>query len=211
MAHNYTMRIRGWVLIFVLTAALLLCSLPAALAASGEDVILVTIDNCSADSDYMLLLVEPGTSASSIGENNLLFADQVTSSGSTIRAAVVLPSFAACDVYAGGEFSNGAASPRKVASYNAGRLPTSTAEIEESAFENTAFTHMFLSNRVTVIGRRAFADCSDLVYVYIPSSVTQIDSSAFAGSTHVTIGCQAGSEAYDFAVNSGLPYVIVSP
>ena len=211
MKTNSMNHTRKTAILLILAAALLLMCLPSALAVSGDDMIIVTVDKCKAGSDYMLLLVKPGTSASGIGESSLLFADQLTASGSTIRAAVVLPDFSACDVYAAGDFSNAAASPRKVTSYTANRLPQQTAVIDDAAFENTAFTHIYLGGSLTSIGSRAFAACANLLYVYIPAGVKTIDSTAFANSPNVTIGCPRGSAACEFAIQNGVPYVIVNP
>ena len=199
--------------LFLILAAVIMLSacLSSALAVSGDDVLGVTVDNCTAGTEYLLMLVKSGTAASAIGESNLLFVDQITAQGGTIRAVVVYPSFSACDVYAGGTFSDGASSPRKVASYHAGRIPQGTVRIEDGAFENVAFTHIYLSDRTTAIGNRAFAACGSLAYIYIPDSVTEIADSAFTGSPKVTIGCQAGSKAYQFATQKGLPYLIVNP
>ncbi|MCR5305761.1 MAG: leucine-rich repeat domain-containing protein [Oscillospiraceae bacterium] len=211
MGHSSIGIICRRTVVLMLTTALLLCScMPAAFAASGDDVLVVTIDECVANNSYMLLIVKPGTPAASIGEKTILYADQITASGGTIRAAIVFPDFSACDVFAGGDFANGTASPRKVASYKAGRTPTSTAVIEDGAFENTGFTHIYLSSRTESIGSRAFAACSSLVYIYIPASVTEIDGTAFSGSGNVTIGCQAGSAAYSFAVANSIDYVVVN-
>lgn len=197
--------------LIILTTAFLLCAgATSALAVSGDDVIGVTVNNCTADNDYLLMLVKSGTAASSISESNLLFVDQITASGSTIRAAVVYPNFSSCDVFAAGTFSDGAASPRKIAGYHSARIPEETVRIEDAAFENVAFTHIYLSDRTTAIGARAFAACDELVYIYIPASVTEIADSAFTGSTHVTVACPAGSKAEQFAKSKGLPTITVN-
>ena len=204
-------RFSGKPLALAVTAALLLClTASSALAVTPQDVISITVDHCEAGGEYMLLLVTPGTKASSIGGSNLLFADQYTASGTSIRAAVVYPGFTACDAYAGGTFSNGAASPRKLGSFQAARMPEQATEIEDSAFESVAFTHVFLGGSVTSIGSRAFAACSGLVYIYIPESVTHIEADAFAGSAKVTIGCKSGSDAHDFALSNSIPFVLVN-
>ena len=47
-----TIRTRNRILVLALTAALMLCAcLPSAMAVSGDDMLLVTIDNCTAGQD----------------------------------------------------------------------------------------------------------------------------------------------------------------
>ena len=66
---------------------------------------------------------------------------------------------------------------------------------------------------VTSIGEEAFAGCSDLTSLSIPSSVTRIGSSAFrtcSGLTSLTIGNSVTSiGAYAFAACSGLTSITV--
>ena len=62
---------------------------------------------------------------------------------------------------------------------------------------------------MTAIESRAFADCSMLVYIEIPESVTDIADDAFSGSDNVTIGCKQGSAAFKFAEKYGIPYRII--
>ena len=60
-------------------------------------------------------------------------------------------------------------------------LPTSIKAIGEEAFANTSCQMVTIPDGCEAIGRRAFADCDDLKYVLIPSSVTSIADDAFAG------------------------------
>ena len=67
------------------------------------------------------------------------------------------------------------------------RLPVNIQVIEEEAFEHGAFEAVIISEGCTVIGSRAFANCTNLVYVRIPASVTSIADDAFAGCIQVVI------------------------
>ncbi|MBQ7580228.1 MAG: leucine-rich repeat protein [Clostridia bacterium] len=57
---------------------------------------------------------------------------------------------------------------------------------------------------VTSIGAYAFASCTSLQTIEIPSSVTSIGEKAFSGSNNVTIKCEAGSYAEQYAKEQGL-------
>lgn len=195
----------------IFTLALLLCALlPAngALADAG-DVFYISVDACEPGSEYLLMLCEEGVNVRSIAASDILFIDQMTAdSYGRIEAAIVFPDFTTCVGVAGGVFTDGSASPRTLGSYTAARLPGRLDAIGEEAFSGTQFTHVYLSEYVTAIGPRAFANCGALKYVYIPASVTNISETAFAGTAGVTIGCEAGSTAYDYALEMGIPTVL---
>ncbi len=53
--------------------------------------------------------------------------------------------------------------------------------IEEEAYANTDIEIAVIPEGCTYIGRRAFADCANLMAVYIPKSVKEIGEDAFAG------------------------------
>ena len=200
---RYVKRILG----FALVLAVLMTA--AALAASPEDVVLVTVNGCISGNDYILLLLKPGTNTASIGDSDILFADQITAGGSSLEIAVVYPNFQACDIVAGGKFSNSSSSPVRVGTYKAARLPNQLKAIEEDAFANTRFTHVYLGNGVTAIGARAFANCGKLAYIYIPESVSSISGDAFSGDSNLVIGCASGSVAHTFAMNKGIRFILV--
>lgn len=61
---------------------------------------------------------------------------------------------------------------------------------------------------VTEIGDKAFANREDLISVKIPDSVTKIADNAFEGSTNVTIICNSGSKAEEFAKNKDMNYIL---
>ena len=60
-------------------------------------------------------------------------------------------------------------------------LPSSIEAIGEEAFANTSCQMVTIPDGCKSIGNRAFADCDDLKYVIIPSSVTNIADDAFEG------------------------------
>jgi len=66
-------------------------------------------------------------------------------------------------------------------------LPSMLKEIEEEGFMGITAQAVIIPDGCTKIGSRAFADCPNLVYVYIPASVTSIAEDAFAGSGQVEI------------------------
>ena len=88
-------------------------------------------------------------------------------------------------------------------------LPASLTVIEEEAFAGGKFRFVKLSENTRSIGRRAFAGCRPLTYIYIPASTTSIDPTAFSGSP-VTILGQSGSAAEAFAQNNHISFIAVS-
>ena len=78
-------------------------------------------------------------------------------------------------------------------------LPASLKIVEEEAFAGGAFTYVKLPNTTQEIHRRAFTDCPNLKYVYIPENTTRIDSSAFASAEGMTIIGAEGSYAEFYA------------
>ena len=191
----------------VLVLALLL-SIGAQVAGSADarDCAVFKVDACVAGNDYAFFLTKHGASPSSLSGADLYYIDQLNADGANMLVAVVLPGFTTCDAYASGTFSNDAASPRKLGSYVASSTPDQLEDIPESAFEGSAFTHMILGNKVKTIGSRAFANCTALAYIYVPSSVQTIAADAFSGSSKVIIGCISGSAAETFAKNNNIPY-----
>lgn len=87
------------------------------------------------------------------------------------------------------------------------RLPSSLKTIGAEAFCGGAFRYPLLPDGVTSIGKRAFADCPNLSYIYIPASVKSIDSTAFAGVSDLNILGAAGSYAERFAAKYGFHFI----
>ena len=81
-------------------------------------------------------------------------------------------------------------------------------EICEEAFCGNPSVSIYLQDRVTAIGERAFADCVNLRSVRIPSSVVMIADNAFEGcSTALIIYGDYGSEAQRFAEKMGFSFM----
>ena len=80
-------------------------------------------------------------------------------------------------------------------------LPKGLREIGASAFRGLAMTAVRCPDGLTKIGAYAFADCTELLQLEIPASVTDIDDTAFAGCACVFLYGETGSAAETFAQN----------
>ena len=80
--------------------------------------------------------------------------------------------------------------------------------IEEEAFSGGAFVYVKLSECVMSIQARAFADCPNLKYIYIPKSTTSIDPTAFDNVSGLTILGKTGSSAENFATANGFVFKV---
>ena len=89
-------------------------------------------------------------------------------------------------------------------------LPDALAEIRDEAFAGGAFRFVKLSERTTTIGRHAFADCPNLLFIYIPEGILYIDSEAFGDVSDLTVFGKADSAAEKFAKNRHFHFVAVS-
>ena len=86
------------------------------------------------------------------------------------------------------------------------KLPSALTEIEDNAFEGTSANVADLrGTRVTRIGAGAFSRCTELEAIYIPSTVTSIGTNAFYGCLNLTIICEQGSAADDYAGQHNIP------
>lgn len=196
---------RGF-LVFAVLAAVLAAFMGGACAQSADEVVCFQVDDCIPGNDYAFLLLKRDTDADSIINSSILYIDQLTAQSDRLEIAVVYPDFTACDVVIGGEFASSAESPRHLGTCSALRLPEQLHEIGEEAFRNSAITHAYMGEKVTAIGKRAFADCLQLVYVYIPDSVSEIAEDAFSGCGNLVIGCTEDSEAHRFAEENGMDF-----
>ncbi|MBQ6927161.1 MAG: leucine-rich repeat protein [Oscillospiraceae bacterium] len=88
-------------------------------------------------------------------------------------------------------------------------LPADLTEIGSEAFRKAACTYVMLSDKVTAIGARAFADCPNLAFVHIPAATTDISPDAFSGTQDLTILGQAGSYAETYANEHGFGFMPV--
>ena len=65
-------------------------------------------------------------------------------------------------------------------------MPDFLTDIEEEAFAGCAFTFVKLSENTATVGPRAFADCPNLKYIYIPAETT-VDPTAFENVEGLTV------------------------
>lgn len=89
-------------------------------------------------------------------------------------------------------------------------LPSSLELIGIGAFYGcSSLTAVSVPDGTKTISDEAFAQCSALKTVTIPSSVTAIASDAFDGCNSLTIRCEEGSAAHDFAVSNGITFSLI--
>lgn len=82
--------------------------------------------------------------------------------------------------------------------------------IAGNAFEDYGIKSVIISNGVEYIDWFAFYNCESLIAVTIPSSVSKIGYSAFAGaSPSFTIYCHKNSFAENYAKSYGLSYAFI--
>ena len=89
-------------------------------------------------------------------------------------------------------------------------LPEALTTLETGAFEGGAFRFAQLSEKTEEIGARAFADCPQLKYVFIPRACTRIDQSAFEGVSGATVFGARGSTAEIIAWQKGFTFLPVN-
>ena len=86
-------------------------------------------------------------------------------------------------------------------------IPDSVTSIGSSAFSGcTNLTSVTIPDSVTSIRSFAFSYCSSLKSVTIPDSVTSIGSFAFLDCSKLTIICNAGSTAEEYAKECNIPF-----
>ncbi|GEM_PF-5550301 len=82
-------------------------------------------------------------------------------------------------------------------------LPDSVESIGQSAFNNSGLQHMVIPDGVKTIGLGAFRNTHNLRYIYIPSSVTEIDRLAFGfEGSHAVIYMEHDETPEGFAENT---------
>ncbi len=87
-------------------------------------------------------------------------------------------------------------------------LPNNLKVIESEAFAGCSFSAVRISDITTIIGPRAFANCSALRQIEIPPSVEKIADDAFDGCEDLVIMGVAGSEAEIFCAQHDYIWVI---
>jgi len=86
-------------------------------------------------------------------------------------------------------------------------LPTQLTMIDKEAFAGLRVESINCPEGLEEIGGRAFADCVNLKYIYIPNTTLAIATDAFAGCSDLTIYGKAGSVAEAFARRKGFTFV----
>ncbi len=87
-------------------------------------------------------------------------------------------------------------------------LPGMLKVVSEEAFAGNANADVLgLSEGLTQIDKRAFADMTELKQVHLPESIMQIAENAFEGSEAVVIICPKDSAAQAYAEEMNIPYV----
>ena len=76
-------------------------------------------------------------------------------------------------------------------------LPEDLVRIESEAFAGTGAVSIRIQNNIQYIDSRAFADCSNLIAVWIPASVVTIAEDAFSNTT-CAIWAPPGSVAEEY-------------
>ena len=85
------------------------------------------------------------------------------------------------------------------------RLASGTVTVEENAFENTAAAICIIPEGVKTIKAGSFSNMKNVAKIYLPSSLTSIDNSAFDGLAEALFICPNSScPAYQWAVSKGL-------
>ena len=85
-------------------------------------------------------------------------------------------------------------------------FPSSLSVVAEESFRNTSFYYVVLPETVAAIEAEAFADCSNLKYIYIPQNTTEIAENAFLNVTDLTVYGKDGSYAEQFAGKMGYTF-----
>ena len=121
--------------------------------------------------------------------------------GAETNGAYCPPTFAAAVRFRPGEAAATALS-------NAVRLVVDSAPgIPAGAFAGLpALRSVVLSSRTRSVGPRAFADCKNLVGIFLPGNVT-FQKDTFAGSKQLVIYAPAGGTTQKLAHQYGIPFV----
>ncbi len=86
-------------------------------------------------------------------------------------------------------------------------LPAAVKEIEEDTFAGCAFTFVMLPEQAVSVGYHAFADCPNLLYIYISETTKDIDPEAFGYKKDFTIFGKNGSPAEYYAEENDFAFV----
>ena len=87
------------------------------------------------------------------------------------------------------------------------RLPENTVTVDTEAFMGSGVTTVIVPEGTTKLAGGAFAECDELVFVYLPSTLNSIADNAFAGSDHVVIIADPISYAVYYATLKDIPWI----
>lgn len=88
-------------------------------------------------------------------------------------------------------------------------LPAELLMIHDEAFVGGIFIYVKLSDKTTSIGNRAFANCPNLRYIFIPDGA-KINENAFDGITELTIIGVSDKDIESYALRHGFKYLSIS-
>ena len=129
-------------------------------------------------------------------DNYAILLDDIEYETVPITCDIISPTFTQQGhvTYSSSEFSSAAFETQvksiiipPLGSLNVLSIPSMTMTIDESAFEGVNCQAVIIPNGCTAIGKRCFANCPNLIYVYIPASVTFVAEDAFENSEQVII------------------------
>ena len=172
-----------------------------------QHAVTVTCDKCAPDEAYSFIATRGADITDGLPEDKVLYLNQFhADSNGVLQVLIVEQNLRNVHFYIGGNLS-GAQSPHLIGIYgeisSQITLPQQTLRIEDEAFAGGRFQAAYLGDQLESIGKGAFRDCTALVYVQIPPTVTDIAEDAFDGCGQLTIGCVPGSTAYQFAQDHG--------
>ena len=90
-------------------------------------------------------------------------------------------------------------------------LPANLDTVAAEAFLGAAVQQVILPDGLSQIDERAFADCSELLQISMPDSITFIAENAFESSNWVEFICESDNAAAAYARRKGIPFTIGQP
>ena len=181
------------------TEAYYYCNMPYGAGSSMEDAMWSTFQP---GADYILVL------NLAVEEDNAFFKGHA--SGSFFTLTINESSANECIRYAYAGFAN-VEYAFHIPEWNSIEpdfiLPDSLMVIEEEAFMQGAFRYVQLPEHAVRIGFRAFANCPNLVCVYIPEETNEIADDAFENVLGLAVIGKHGSFAETFARTHGYAFV----